>query len=70
MAKMRETARNEGRRFQAVLEDAMWVYIDGRERPNVRLEVMAYFRASADAEESHGALGQLVIGKRRPTEYR
>ena len=30
LSKMREIARNDGRHFQAVLEDAMRDYIEGR----------------------------------------
>ena len=48
LAKMRQIARNDGRHFQAVLEDAMWVYVESRERPNVRPAVMAHFRASVE----------------------
>ena len=48
LSKMREIARNDGRHFQAVLEDAMISYIEGRESPNVRPEVMAHFRASVE----------------------
>ena len=46
LSKMREIARSDGRHFQAVLEDAMSSYIERRERPNVRPEMMAHFRAS------------------------
>ena len=46
LSKMREIARSDGRHFQAVLEDAMSSYIESREHPNVRPEVMAHFRAS------------------------
>ena len=48
LSKMREIARNDGRHFQAVLEDAMSGYIESRERPNVRPEMMAHFRASVE----------------------
>ena len=48
LSKMREIARSDGRHFQAVLEDAMRGYIESRERPNVRPEVMAHFRASVE----------------------
>ena len=46
LSKMREIARSDGRHFQAVLEDAMIGYIESRESPNVRPEVMAHYRAS------------------------
>ena len=35
LSKMREIARNDGRHFQSVLEDAMSGYIESRERANV-----------------------------------
>lgn len=46
LSKMREIAKNDGRHFEAVLEDAMSIYLECRERPNVRPEVMAHYRAS------------------------
>ena len=57
LSKMREIARSDGRHFQAVLEDAMSSYIESRERPNVRPEVMAHFR---DSLERHRRLGELL----------
>ena len=42
---MREVARDEGRHFQAVLEDAMQEYLDNKARGKVRPEVMAHFHA-------------------------
>ena len=48
LSKMREIARSDGRKFEDVLEDAMRSYIETRERPNVRPEVMAHFRASLE----------------------
>ena len=48
LSKMREIARNDGRHFQSVLEDAMSGYIESRERANVRPEVMAHYRASLE----------------------
>ena len=48
LAAMRKIARNDGRHFQAVLEDAMRDYIEGRTQSNVRPEVMAHFRASLE----------------------
>ena len=48
LAGMREIARREGRHFQAVLEDAMRVYIESKDREKVRPEVMAHFRASLE----------------------
>ena len=48
LSKMREIARSDGRHFQAVLEDAMRDYIEGRTQSNVRPEVMAHFRDSLE----------------------
>ena len=48
LSKMREIARNDGRHFQAVLEDALRDYIEGREQQRVRPEVMAHYRASVE----------------------
>ena len=48
LAAMREIAQQEGRHFQAVLEDAMSSYIEAREQQKVRPEVMAHYRASLE----------------------
>ena len=48
LSKMREIARDDGRHFQAVLEDAMRQYLDNRAQQKVRPEVMAHFRASLE----------------------
>ena len=48
LSKMREIARSDGRHFQAVLEDAMRDYIEGRTQSNVRPEFMAHYRASLE----------------------
>ena len=45
---MRKVARDEGRHFQSVLEDAMREYLDNREQQRVRPEVMAHYRASVE----------------------
>ena len=47
---MRRIAREEGRDLDAVLEDAMRLYIAKWQvnRPGVRPEVMAHYRASAE----------------------
>ena len=57
LSKMHEIARCDGRHFDDVLEDAMSSYIESRERPNVRPEVMAHFSASL---ERHRRLGELL----------
>ena len=56
LSKMREIARSDGRHFQAVLEDAMSSYIESRERPKVRPEVMAHFQASLERNRRLGEL--------------
>ena len=56
LSKMREIARDEGRHFQAVLEDAMSVYIESRTQPTVRPEMMAHFRASLERNRRLGEL--------------
>ena len=48
LADMRKVARDEGRHFQSVLEDAMREYLDNRTQQNVRPEVMAHFYASLE----------------------
>ena len=48
LAAMRKVARDEGRHFQAVLEDAMQEYLDNRTQQKIRPEVMAHFRASLE----------------------
>ena len=45
---MRQIASNDGRQFQAVLEDAVRTYIEGREQRKIRPEVMAHARASME----------------------
>ncbi len=44
---MRKIASDDGRQFQAVVEDAFRAYLESRSR-NVRPEVMAHFRASME----------------------
>lgn len=48
LASMREIARNDGRHFQAVLEDAMASYIHARAQHRVRPDVRAHYRASLE----------------------
>ena len=48
LAAMREIAREEGRHFQTVLEDAMRGYIEGRAHQKIRPEVMAHLQASVE----------------------
>ena len=48
LAEMRAIASEQGRYFQAVLEDAMRLYIETGKRERVRPEVMAHYRASVE----------------------
>lgn len=48
---MREIARKEGRQFQAVLEEAMRHYIEGKGSGSIRPEVMEHFRGSVERNE-------------------
>ena len=57
LAAMRKVARDEGRHFQAVLEDAIQEYLDNKAQGKVRPEVMAHFHASL---ERHRRLYELL----------
>ena len=48
LAALRKVARDDGRHFQAVLEDAIQEYLDNRAQQKVRPEVMAHYRASLE----------------------
>ena len=48
LASMRKIASDDGRQFQAVLEDAFRGYIESRSNRKVRPEVMAHARASIE----------------------
>ena len=48
LAAMRAIARDDGRHFQAVLEEAMRGYIERRASQRVRSEVMAHCQASLE----------------------
>ena len=54
---LREIAREEGRHFQAVLEDAMREYVENRRGAKPRESVIAHFRASV---EKNRRLGELL----------
>ena len=56
---MREIARQEGRHFQTVLEEAMREYIENRARETPRAQVMAHFQASV---ERNRRLGEKLAG--------
>ena len=57
LTKIRKIASDDGRQFQAVLEDALQAYIEGRSQRKVRPEVMAHFWASV---EKNRRLGELL----------
>ena len=48
LTQIRKIASDDGRQFQAVLEDALQAYIEGRSQKKVRPEVMAHARASLE----------------------
>lgn len=48
LEQMRELAEKDGRSFQAVMEDAIRVYVECRTRKNVRPDFMDHVRASID----------------------
>ncbi len=48
LSRLREIARQDGRDFQSVLEDAMSAYIENRDSKNVRPEVMEHFEKSVE----------------------
>ena len=56
LAAMRQAAQEEGRLFQAVLEDAMRGYLESKVQPKVRPEVMAHARASIERNRRLGEL--------------
>ncbi len=56
LAAIQEIAKNEGRQFQAVLEEAMIDYIEKKNGDNARSTVMAHFRASVAANQKLGEL--------------
>ena len=45
---LRKIAENQGRQFQAVLDDAMLYYIDRQQKERPRRHVMAAFASSLD----------------------
>ncbi len=53
---MREIARNEGRPFYTVLEDAMREYVENRPGKELRASVQAHFRASVEQNRHLGEL--------------
>ena len=56
LAALRELARSDGRRFNAVLEDAMRDYIVTHLEQKPRPSVMAHFQASVEKNRRVGEL--------------
>ena len=48
LASLRTIAKQDGRHFQAILEDAMRDYIESRRQEKPRATVMAHFQASLE----------------------
>ena len=57
LAELRRLAEAEGRQFQAVMEDAMRLYIETSQTARPRAHVMAHFQASL---EKNWELGRLL----------
>jgi predicted transcriptional regulator len=53
---IRQIAKEEGRQFQAVMEDAMRAYIERRQQETPRDHVIAHFRASVEKNRKLGEL--------------
>ena len=56
LASLRTIARQDGRHFQAVLEDAIRDYIEARKQEKPRASVMAHFQASLEKNRKLGEL--------------
>ena len=54
--RLRDVAREEGRHFQAVLEEAIRLYLDQRDSNTPRESVLARFRASVERNRRLGEL--------------
>lgn len=54
--RLKEIALEEGRHFQAILEDAIRLYLEHRESKAPRAGVMASFRASVERNRRLGKL--------------
>ena len=57
LARLRQIASDDGREFQAVVEDAMRGYVKSRAHNNISTEVEAHFQASM---ERHNRLYELL----------
>ncbi len=56
LAEMRRIAKNEGRQFQAVIEEAFRDFIEKRKADKPRPHVMAHFHASMEKNHELGRL--------------
>ena len=56
LASLRALAKQDGRHFQAVLEDAIRDYIESRAQEKPRTAVMAHFQASVERNHRLGKL--------------
>ena len=56
LATLRALAKQDGRHFQVVLEDAMRDYIESRAQEKPRAAVMAHFQASVEKNQRLGKL--------------
>ena len=56
LATLRALAKQDGRHFQSVLEDAIRNYIEAREQEKPRAAVMAHFQASVEKNRQLGKL--------------
>jgi hypothetical protein len=56
LERLHEVAREEGRHFQAILEDAMRLYLESRDPQIPRAHVLANFRASVERNRQLGKL--------------
>jgi hypothetical protein len=56
LAELRTLAEQEGRQFQAVMEDAMRLYLENRKSNKPRPHVMAHFQASLEQNRELGRL--------------
>ncbi len=56
LADLRTLAKQDGRPFEDVLEEAMLVYIAARDQSVPRASVMAHFRASLEKNRELGKL--------------
>ncbi len=56
LAAVRVIAREEGRHFQAVLEEAMREYLENRTREKPRASVIAHFQASVEKNRHLGEM--------------